>query len=307
MREHEASRSSRPWRWHPWFKRVTSAAAHVSAATLLAAGVANSLAARKHESRDAPRGRRDHANTDGDRGNGRNRGDNSGNDPKADRGLQRDHSHRQDADGNSANHDRGVKHQHHVDTSNDVHSAANKTPTPTPTSTPPPESGGGGGGGGGRGHGGGTNAGSGVFDNPLATKAHRRAKDFDHTNQDQAHDGTVVDVHPDGDSVYQTHSVSLTTGPDGLEIVTNNITYTAEATPTPEPLPGLELPAHDPGFPFGNDFPFGNATVAIGPAAPETSDPGDTGMATDSRAKPISSLPDLGNSDGGDNSMDFTS
>ena len=106
--------------------------------------------------------------------------------------------------------------------------------------------------------------------------------------------------------IYQTHSVSLTTGPDGLEIVTNNITYTAEPTPTPQPLPGLELPSHDPGFPFGDNFPFGNAAVAISPAAPETSDPGDTGTATVSRAKPISSLPDL-SSDGGDNSMDFSS
>jgi hypothetical protein len=318
MREHEARRSSRPWRWHPWFKRLTNAAAQVSAATMLAAGVANSLAARKHESRNDTGGRRGHAKTEGDGGNHRNRGDNSGNDPKEDRGLLPEHKHELDGDGNNGNHDRGVKHEHQVDGSNDVHSAAKtKTPTPTPTPEPGADHGGGGGGGGGggaggsgggggKGHGGGTNAGSGVFDNPLATKAHRRAKDFDNSNHDQAHDGTVVDVHPDGDSVYQTHSVSLTTGPDGLEIVTNNITYSAEATPTPQPLPGLELPTHDPGFPFGNDFPFGNAAVAISPAAPETSEPGDTGTATVSRAKPISSLPDL-SSDGGDNSMDFSS
>ncbi len=54
--------------------------------------------------------------------------------------------------------------------------------------------------------------------------------------------GTFVDVDPDGESVYETDSVSFTTGPDGLEIVTDNITYFAEPTPTPEPLPGLELP-----------------------------------------------------------------
>jgi hypothetical protein len=173
--------------------------------------------------------------------------------------------------------------------------------------TPTPGPGGGGGGGGGGSNGGGTNAGSGVFDNPLATKARRRANDFDNANRDDDDDRTVVDVHPDGESVYQTHSISLTTSPDGLEIVTNNITFSAEATPTPEPLPVLELPDRDPGFPFGEDFPFGKSTVAVAPTATEPPDPGDTGTTTDTRAKPIASQPDPGISDGGDYSMDFVS
>jgi hypothetical protein len=97
----------------------------------------------------------------------------------------------------------------------------------------------------------------------------------------------------------------LITGPDGLEIVTNNITYFAEPTPTPEPLPVLELPARDPGYPFGEDFPFGNSTVVVAPRASEPPDPGDTGTTTDARAKLISSPPE--SSDGGDNSMDFVS
>ena len=150
------------------------------------------------------------------------------------------------------------------------------------------------------------NAGSGLFDNPLATKARRRANDFDNADSDQDDDGTFVDVRTDDDSVYETDSVSLVTGPDGLEIVTGNITYVAEPTPTPEPLPGLELPDREPGFPFGEDFPFGNATVVIAPTSAEPSDPGDTGTDTVSRAKFIPTQPEP-SSDGGDNTMDFTS
>jgi len=294
MREDEAGPSRTPWRWHPWFKRISNAAAHISAASLLAAGVANSLAARKHKSRADRRDRRDDANSDED-GAGQNREDNVRADTREDRGPRREHTHGSDGDA-----DRDLKQERHGDASSDVHSAAT-TPTPTPIPTPTPGPGGGGGGG----HGGGTNAGSGAFNNPLATKARRRAHDFDNANHDHDDDRTVVDVHPDGESVYHTHSVSLTTSPDGLEIVTNNITYSAEATPTPEPHPVLELPTHDPGFPFGEDFPFGNSTVVVAPRATEPPDPGDTGTTTDTRAKPIFSSPD--SSDGGDNSIDFVS
>ncbi len=156
-----------------------------------------------------------------------------------------------------------------------------KTATATPTPTPTPTSGGGGGGGGkwwrwwqqdgggggGRGDGGGNdagNAGSGLFDSPLATKARRRANDFDNADREDDDDRIFVDVDPDGESVYGTDSVSFTTGPDGLEIQTDNISYSAQPTPTPEPLPRLELPTREPGFPFGEDFPFGNTTVTIG-------------------------------------------
>jgi hypothetical protein len=309
MREDEAGRSHTPWRWHLWFKRISNAATHLSAATLLA-GVANGLAARKHKSRNDHHGRRDQANTDEDRGNERNRGDKSGNDSKEDRQLQQEQKLSSDGDGDGGKHNHGVKQERRVDESNDVHSAAKETPTPTPT----PDTGGGGGGGGDGGGGGGGgeganragNAGSGFFDNPLATKARRRANDFDNAGNDQDDDGTFVDVHPDGESVYATDSVSLTTGPDGLEIVTDNITYVAEPTPTPEPLLGLELPEREPGFPFGEDFPFGNATVVIAPTSAEPSDPGDTGTDTVSRAKFVPSQPEP-SSDGGDNTMDFTS
>ena len=163
-----------------------------------------------------------------------------------------------------------------------------------------------------RGDGGGNdagNAGSGFFDSPLATKARRRANDFDNAGGEDEDDGTFADVDPDGESLFETESVSFTTGPEGLEIVTNNITYFAEPPPPPEPLPRLELPIREPGFPFGEDFPFGDMAVTTSPTEPEPSDPGDTGTAPPRRAEPIPAAdePEPSSSDGGDNTMDFSS
>jgi hypothetical protein len=319
MREHEAGRppTPTPRRWHPWIKRVSSVAAHISAATLLASGLASSLAARKITSRNDARASRDHGDAARDGGADRNRDDKHANDSRENRRLERENRDKSHEDGDGHHGHDGGKHQPHVDESDDVHSAA-KTPTSTSTPTRTPtaggggggggkhDGGGGGGGGGGGNHGGGGNdagnAGSGLFDSPLATKARRRAHHFDNAGQDQDQDGTFVDVHPDGESVYQTDSVSLITGPDGLEIHTDNISYFAEPTPTPEPLPRLELPVHEPGFPFGEDFPFGNGTTGNAPAR-EPSDPGDSGTAATTR----SGSSDVPSSDGGDNSMDFSS
>jgi hypothetical protein len=74
-------------------------------------------------------------------------------------------------------------------------------------------------------------------------------------------------------------------------------------------LPRLELPVREPGFPFGEDFPFGDEAVAVRPAAREPSDPGDTGTAPAPRARPLpdSDSSEPTNSDGGDNTMDFSS
>jgi hypothetical protein len=325
MREHEAGRPRTPKRWHPWIKRISNVAAHISAASLLATGMASSLAARKPNSRQDDRGASDQAHRDRHGGNDRNQEDKHANDLRGDRRLQREDGDRSHRAGDGGHDHHGGKHEPQGDESSGVHSAAQKTqtPTPTPTTTPTPTSGGGGGGGGNHGGGGGNqgggggnhggnnagNAGSGFFDSPLATKARRRAHHFDNAGHDHVQDGTVVDVHPDGESVYQTNSVTYTTGPDGLEIHTGNITYSAEATPTPEPLPSLELPEHGPGFPFGEDFPFGTAKTGTAPAASEPTDPGDTGTAVTTRAKPIfdSSASEPGNSDGGDNTMDFSS
>ena len=321
MREHEAGRSRLPWRWHPWFKRIFNAVTHVSAASLLAAGMASSLAARKHKSRNDDRGGRDHADRDRDGGNGRSREGKQENEPKDDRNRHRDNRDKSDGDGHAGDRHRNGKQESQADDSSDVHSSARQSATATPTPTPTPTGGdggkgdGGGGkgdGGGGRGDGGGNdagNAGSGFFDSPLATKARRRANDFDNADRDPDEGRIVVDVNPEGESIYETDSILFATGPDGIEIETGNITYFAEPTPTPTPLPGLDLPVREPGFPFGEDFPFGDTTAVVAPPASEPSDPGDTGTAPAPRAEPVPSAdePEPASSDGGDNTMDFAS
>ena len=276
MREHEAGRPRRSRRWHPWIKRITNVAAHVSAASLLASGMANSLAARKPKNRHDDRGARDQGDRDRDGRNDRNREDRQANDAKDDRETQRE-----SRDGRlemvtvaivTSVASKSPKATSHAA------STQNKRPLPLhPTPTPTDGGGGGGGGGGGRnrdGGGGGNNAGggggadgggneagnagSGFFDRPLATKARRRSNDFDNADRDEDDGRIFVDVDPEGESVYETDSVALITGPDGIEIQTDNISYFAEPTPTPEPLPRLELPEREPGFPFGEDFPFGD-------------------------------------------------
>ena len=147
MREDEAGRPRTPRPWHPWIKRISNAAAHLSAATLLASGMASSLAARKHKSRHDDRGGRDHADKDRGGGNDRNREDKHGNDAKEDRRLHRDNRDKSDGDGHGGNSHRGGKQEPQADESSDVHSAAKKTATATPTPTPTPTDGGGGGGG----------------------------------------------------------------------------------------------------------------------------------------------------------------
>jgi hypothetical protein len=319
MREHEAGRPRTPLRWHPWIKRIPNVAAHVSAASLLATGVANSFAARNQKSRHHDHGARDQADRDRDgRGNDRDREDKQENNPKENRGPQRENKHKSDGDSDGGNNRQGRKQEHQDDESSDARSASSQRDanTPTPTSTPTRGGGGGGGGnndggGGGRGDGGNEagNAGSGFFDRPLATKARRRSNDFDNADRDEDDRRIIVDVDPEGESVYETDSVTFITGPDGLEIQTDNISYFAAATPTPEPLPRLELPLREPGFPFGEDFPFGDGSGTVRPAAREPSDPGDTATTAAPRAKLISDpgSSDTANSDGGDNTMDFSS
>ena len=300
MREHEAGRPRTPRRWHPWIKRISKVAAHVSAASLLASGIASSLAARKPKNRHDDHGARDQGDRNRDGGNNRNREDRQANDAKEDRGSERENKHKSDGDGDGGNGHRGGKQASRVDESSDVHSAARQQAA---TATPTPTNGDGGGGGGGKGDSGGNdagNAGSGFFDSPLATKARRRANDFDNADRDEDDGRIFVDVDPEGESVYETDSVVLITGPDGIEIQTDNITYFAEPTPTPEPLPRLELPVREPGFPFGEDFPFGDESATVRPSAREPSDPGDTGAAPAPRTEPA-------NSDGGNNTMDFLS
>ncbi len=56
----------------------------------------------------------------------------------------------------------------------------------------------------------------------------------------------VVDVNDsDHDSTFETDNISFTTGPDGIEVVTGNIDYSAVATQTPTPFPPLTLPTRE--------------------------------------------------------------
>lgn len=203
MREHEAGRPRMPGRWHPWLKRISNAAAHLSAASLLASGMASSLAARKRTNRHDEGGGRDKADRDRDGGNDRNREDKHTNDLKEDRRLERENRERAHGDGDADQGHRSGRNDRQVDASSDSQTAARRqdataTPTPEPTS---PGDGGDGGGGGGDGGNRAGNAGSGLFDNPLATKARRRANDFENADPDRDEDATFVDVDPNGESV----------------------------------------------------------------------------------------------------------
>ena len=331
MREHEAGRGRSPWHWHPWFKRISQAVTQISVLSHLAPGAGSSLAARKNKGRD-DRGGTDQSAKDRDRSGDQNQDSKSENGRNEERKLERENNDIAGRDGDGRNSDREHRQERRDDDSSDDSPAVNKkqqsnqnnqdsnnsdgdqdtTGGNDDTTTGVNEDTTGGGGGGGRGDGGGNdagNAGSGFFDSPLATKARRRANDFDNAGGEDEDDGTFADVDPDGESLFETESVSFTTGPEGLEIVTNNITYFAEPPPPPEPLPRLELPIREPGFPFGEDFPFGDMAVTTSPTEPEPSDPGDTGTAPPRRAEPIPAAdePEPTSSDGGDNTMDFSS
>ena len=157
MREHEAGRPRAPRRWHPWIKRIRNVAAHVSAASLLASGIANSLAARKPKNRHDDRGARDQRDRDRDGRNDRNREDRQANDSKDDRESQRESRDGSLGDGDGRHsHQRG-KQEPQGDESRGVHSEQKATVDPTPTPTPT-DGGGGGGGGRNREGGGGNNA-----------------------------------------------------------------------------------------------------------------------------------------------------
>lgn len=314
MREDEAGRTRAPWRSSSILSRLASVGAHLSGAVLLAAGVANTIAAR--------RDRKDDGKRDADGKSGRDdRKDRSQDDAGEDRKSRRD-----DRDADRERKERDVEREESDDSSRDRANrkrdrdndnadgagsdvdAEQTTPTPTPRS--------------GQNNnrnnneannndgGGNSNAGSGAFDNPLATKARRRAKDFDNRDRvDEEEEGIVVDVDPEGESIYQTESISYATGPDGVEILTRNITYIAAPTPTPTPFPRLEFPERD-GYPFGEDFPFGVTRPTPTPTTGRTDpgepvpDPGDTPP----RADPLPTTPPTDDgADGGDNSTDFAS
>jgi hypothetical protein len=311
MREHEAGRLRSPWRWHSWFKRISQAATRVSMASLFGTGGDSSLAAPKNKSRDDRGG--DQSDKDRDRG-----GDQEGKseiDRKGDGRSDQETGESSNRDGDGRNSGRERRQERQDDESGDASTAAaqkqksgknkdDESGNPDggdETSNPDENVNSGGGNDAG-------NAGSGFFDSPLATKARRRADDFGNGGGADEDDGIFVDVDPEGESIHETDSISFATGPQGIELLTDNITYFAEPPP-PEPLPRLELPVREPGFPFGEDFPFGSAAVTVHATEPEPSDPGDTGTAPAGRAEPIPAAaePAPASSDGGDNTMDFSS
>ena len=116
------------------------------------------------------------------------------------------------------------------------------------------------------------NAGSGFFDQPLATKARRRSNDFEGEGEEED-DGTVIDVDSEGESTFETGSIFFSTGPEGLEVVTRNITYTAAPTPTPTPFPRLELPERERLDVFGDRTLATSTPVPSAPSAPTSPPP----------------------------------
>ena len=156
------------------------------------------------------------------------------------------------------------------------------------------------------------NAGSGFFDSPLARKTQRRAKDFD-DNRDRddepRDDHLTADTDDDGTQHFETNSISFTNGPDGLEVVTGNIEYSAPPTPTPTPFPTLTLPDRERLDVFGDrviaaptSVPADNG-ASSGSAPPPSSNSG-TSASTGSRPTPA---PSTGDTSGGDNTSDFLS
>ena len=274
------------WSLHPWFTRISHAAAHGTGGVLLATGALSGLAARKNKRRNDDRDDRDRADRNRDRDDSdRNRDDKPEKDRNRDRTLERENNDRVGRDGDGRENDRGRQHGRQSDDSSDVTSAASRKQISSTnedddlSNADSDEVASDGGGGNNAG-----NAGSSFFDSALATKARRRANDFDNPDREEE-DGIFVDVDPEGESVYATDSISFTTGLQGVEILTKNITYVADPTPTPTPFPRLALPVRGDGFPFGQDFPFGDGVVVTAPTRSISSDPGD----------------------GGDNTMDFLS
>jgi hypothetical protein len=155
------------------------------------------------------------------------------------------------------------------------------------------------------------NAGSGFFDSPLARKTQRRAKDFDdNRDRDDEPEDDRLTGNSDGDGhQFETNSISFSNGPDGLEVITRNIEYSAPPTPTPTPFPTLTLPERDRLDVFGDRVIAAPTAVpsdddaSDGSAPPPSTDTGNN-ASTGSRPSPT---PASGDTSGGDNTSDFLS
>lgn len=302
------SGAGRPWmssRAHSIFHGLANVGARISAAVVLATGAVNGIAARRHEKHGDPQA----ADKGGDGGGPRDRAERHKheNDRADNRDRNRDRDDNQDADTsgsgrrktndstNAENSSDSVRKEQ--SNGNNNNSNNNTTDTNTNNDASNDDTGGNESG----------NAGSGLFESSLATKAKRRAKDFEgNSAKDDEEDRLAVDVDSEGESSFQTGSIFFASGPDGLEVETRNISFTAAPTPTPTPFPRLELPERDRLDVFGDRViaaptptPTGSAPA---PSDPAPSDPGDDRPADVPAPTMVPS-----DTTGGDNSGDFLS
>lgn len=313
MTQHESDVTHASRRFAPLLQRVAGIAAHLVGAVGVAIGAESTLAKRRRDNagqdslskREARREERDQSrHTDraqedrADRREARrdhqaSREDHQGRDHHA-RAASHDEAQRAGKNNNNNNNNNSNNNSNSNNDNN-----GNNGSSDTSNSDD---------GGGGNGHG---NAGSGFFDSPLARKTQRRANDFDNNqgrDDEPNDDHTTANTDGDGQH-FETNSISFTTGPDGLEVVTRNIEFSAPPTPTPTPFPTLTLPERDRLDVFGDrviaaptSVPADDGTSS-GSAPPPTSDSG-TNISTGSRPSPA---PPSSDTSGGDNSTDFLS
>ena len=306
MTQQEPDASSAGWRGTPALRRVANLAAHLVGGVGLAFGAADTLAKRRKKNadglseseRDAQREERRHASrTDRD-----DDGQAEKRQARQERREAREEDHDRDHHSRSRSVDQDQRANNNNNNNNNGNNNSNNSNSDNNNSNDNSDDGGGNGSG---------NAGSGFFDSPLASKARRRAKDFDNgRNQDDNPKDDHLTAHTDDDGHhFETNSISFTNGPDGLEVITRNIDYSAPPTPTPTPFPTLTLPERDRLDVFGDRVIAAPTAVpsdngASNGAAPPPS--GDTGsnVSTGSRPTPT---PPAGDTSGGDNTSDFLS
>lgn len=311
MTQHESDVTHASRRFAPLLQRVAGIAAHLVGAVGVAIGAESTLAKRRRDNagqdslskREARREERDQSrHTDraqedrADRREARrdhqaSREDHQGRDHHA-RAASHDEAQRAGKNNNNNNNSNNNSNSNNDNNGNNGSSDTSNSDD----------------GEGGNGHG---NAGSGFFDSPLARKTQRRANDFDNNqgrDDEPNDDHTTANTDGDGQH-FETNSISFTTGPDGLEVVTRNIEFSAPPTPTPTPFPTLTLPERDRLDVFGDrviaaptSVPADDGTSS-GSAPPPTSDSG-TNISTGSRPSPA---PPSSDTSGGDNSTDFLS
>ena len=289
MRDNETEQPRLLGRLNPLRHSVETGRAYFAAAGVLATGAVGALAARRDKG---------DKNDDRDRDENHNRDKNKDRDRDGDEESKRERrDHRQDGRNDDAesrkqraDSDVDAEKKNNKNDGGNNNNNRNKDDEPKDNNNNNDDDGGGNDGGGGN------NAGSAFFDSPLATKARRRANDFDNRDRDGEEDGINVDVDPERESIYQTGSISYGTGPDGIEIVTRNINYTAVPTPTPTPFPRLELPTREPPDP---------GDVATTPTPVPTAAPSQAPPVVDSGDS--ASVPPVTADTNGGNNVDFAS